>query len=1383
MDRAQSLDRVSEEESEKDEHENQQSEDCSPENDDGASEIVAGPGCITHETRDEPVPSDREMDPPQPDTEDTISQPIPFQMGLTPQEEPQVEDELTDWYETSASGARSSTTPAAKAKPAGRRERSPRNLRNRQVARSIRPEQKVHWNLQAQKREFEKTMTVEQMKMEWDLQQTEYIQLNLDRQHAIMEQYPKWHTKWSLLNDPVGRGMSEVLNATIQNVRAQRKEMKKARKVIPLDPFHMQSEYTVLSAQLTKLIDKQERSYQKVFLNSICGQGELLNSTNHILNTIEEMGQTHRQHRRKNHSVNKIVHNSPESVHPWLPLIHQTKLMEQEVPAYFQQGSNLQTQYVNEEEVLQTTTCSTKDLQEDMEGWKKAFEKELNSFDRLNVKTDVWESTLDLRKVEILPGKVVMVKKPIGDGTHLKKGRVVVCGNFQQVQPGEETCANTPSFPMLRTLISLASLQRWAVASWDVSTAFLYAQLPEDHVVYCHPPNALIRLGLVQPGVVWKLNKALYGLRTSPKAWEEERDEKLQNLTWSLNGQQVGLCKVDSTNCVWTIREKTPHGFQGEPLGMVIAYVDDLIAVGQQEQLDGMKASLDALYTMKTSGTVPAEYTPGIEPLKFLGCFIERISTGEIIMHQRSYIEHCLKNNEMTQLKVAKSLPCVDEKSPPEDAFDEHGHPTSFEEDKSMCQKYIGQLMWLTTRTRPDIAAVLGSLASQMVVRPTYIKGCLIHLWRYVLGTINLNMYSFEPAPMQYGSLILNVYVDASFASGGGRSRSGLAMYLVNPTNGKESIIQWASRRQTSMATSAPEAEVSAMAEGFAASIFLFDTLSEIGLVSGSGPSSIMSMKTDSAVALKQLGMQSVTVRTRTAAQKLNYLRELIYDDPQIEPIYISGDSQRADGLTKILSGSALRECQEGLNLKYPSEQNEGHDSQEEKKKKAEKPEQAKIGACIVSRQAEGESSSLDSTQVGSSDSSVVLAPVCLVCQEGQVQVRKSESMCIMFSPRSHYMVREKGDKKKGRPGGEAPEGQAHAHGPGPGVKQKQEIAEAKMKALQHTGVPSSSSTSSSAKVPKTKGKQTSQSVQEHQQADLAMSQASVTESASAAAPAVESSSSSSSSSSTAVAAAVAALESASSASELASVLEEALGATPQDVQMTPQIEEDRRVSSQSWADITAQDEEEDQKSKKDQNTGVQTGDQELAWSRVLNMTDEDLRKDTSRVDRSQLNTYHFDASLVNTSPEETSFSKPAELPAWTVREEFLNKLNACKFLVVKAPTGSGKSTIFPALAAKVMPKDRVMCTQVKRNTTEAVCHSTRKMWRRSPQDLVVGFKHGTSDRQTSANEKTRILFCTEGIARNEIFALDRTKVADTAIRGCRILLVDEAHSNNVDTE
>ena len=86
------------------------------------------------------------------------------------------------------------------------------------------------------------------------------------------------------------------------------------------------------------------------------------------------------------------------------------------------------------------------------------------------------------------------------------------------------------------------------------------------------------------------------------------------------------------------------------------------------------------------------------------------------------------------------------------------------------------------------------------------------------------------------------------------------------------------------MATSAPEAEVSAMAEGFAASIFLLDSLKELRLVRGIGPSCILSMKTDSAVALKQLNTQSVKVRSRTAAQKLTYLRELVYQAPQVEP-------------------------------------------------------------------------------------------------------------------------------------------------------------------------------------------------------------------------------------------------------------------------------------------------------------------------------------------------------------------------------------------------------------------------------------------------------------------------------------------------------------------
>ena len=127
-------------------------------------------------------------------------------------------------------------------------------------------------------------------------------------------------------------------------------------------------------------------------------------------------------------------------------------------------------------------------------------------------------------------------------------------------------------------------------------------------------------------------------------------------------------------------------------------------------------------------------------------------------------------------------------------------------------------------------------LVSQMVICPKYLYGCLTQLWRYLIGTKELKMTSLEPNHVSFIELLLTLYVDASFSSGGSRSRTGITMYLVNRIDGSESLIQWASRRQTSMATSAPEAEVPAMAVGLAASIFLFDTLKELRLVKGSGP-------------------------------------------------------------------------------------------------------------------------------------------------------------------------------------------------------------------------------------------------------------------------------------------------------------------------------------------------------------------------------------------------------------------------------------------------------------------------------------------------------------------------------------------------------------------
>ena len=72
-----------------------------------------------------------------------------------------------------------------------------------------------------------------------------------------------------------------------------------------------------------------------------------------------------------------------------------------------------------------------------------------------------------------------------------------------------------------------------------MSPAFLYARLfgdrdtdLGDNEIFMRPPKILVETKVVEDGVVWKIKKALYGLCTSPIAWETERDNTLRSLKW-----------------------------------------------------------------------------------------------------------------------------------------------------------------------------------------------------------------------------------------------------------------------------------------------------------------------------------------------------------------------------------------------------------------------------------------------------------------------------------------------------------------------------------------------------------------------------------------------------------------------------------------------------------------------------------------------------------------------------------------------------------------------------------------------------------------------------------------------------------------------------------
>ena len=197
-------------------------------------------------------------------------------------------------------------------------------------------------------------------------------------------------------------------------------------------------------------------------------------------------------------------------------------LGQQEVPDYFQQPAKAITEDVS--------VMKGPDALE----WIQAVQEEIESFKRLGVYEEVPRGKATSTP---LPARLILVTKPnVHGGPARKKARIVICGNFQEVHPDEFTASKTPSYPFLKMALSVASHMGWPIECWDVSMAFLCARLFGDrdtdlggNEIFMRPPKILVETKVVEDGVVWKMKRALYGLRTSPSAWETERDNTLKS--------------------------------------------------------------------------------------------------------------------------------------------------------------------------------------------------------------------------------------------------------------------------------------------------------------------------------------------------------------------------------------------------------------------------------------------------------------------------------------------------------------------------------------------------------------------------------------------------------------------------------------------------------------------------------------------------------------------------------------------------------------------------------------------------------------------------------------------------------------------------------------
>lgn len=492
--------------------------------------------------------------------------------------------------------------------------------------------------------------------------------------------------------------------------------------------------------------------------------------------------------------------------------------------------------------------------------WKAAMNDEFKSHQQKKTWTLVDRNAV---KRKPIGSRWVFTIKDLPSGEEKYKARFVAKGYTQRYGDNfTETFSPVAYFSSILATLSLIFSMNMTIDQFDVKTAYLNAPLHEE--IYLIPPE-----GFGLEGKLCKLNKAIYGLKQAGREW---------NKTLSTFLKSIGLRPTAADGCIYYMR-------RNDQLLVVIIYVDDLIVASNDLSLrnyvnDALKGKFELTQ---------------VEPQQFLGLQIQRDKTG-VHIHQSKYISELLDEYDMSDCRSQAT---------PYSHRPTKRHPDEPFIESTQMRKIIGKLLYLSNRTRPDIAAPVAALARYQDNASEEHWKAAKQILRYLRGTINLGIH------FNYrGDNILYGYADADFAgdTDDRKSTSGIVFML----NGGP--IHWKSKKQSSVSLSTTESEFISACDAAKDAVHLHMLLNELGFIQ---PQPIHIYE-DNQATIKIAHNETYRGRLKHLDLRYHYIRELI-EARKIDLIYCDTHNMIADILTKPLQPGPFLQVRNQLGLVYPS--------------------------------------------------------------------------------------------------------------------------------------------------------------------------------------------------------------------------------------------------------------------------------------------------------------------------------------------------------------------------------------------------------------------------------------------------------------------------------
>ncbi|KAK8954916.1 hypothetical protein KSP39_PZI002093 [Platanthera zijinensis] len=389
--------------------------------------------------------------------------------------------------------------------------------------------------------------------------------------------------------------------------------------------------------------------------------------------------------------------------------------------------------------------------------WIDAMQEDLNQFRRYKV----WELVPKPKNHNVKGIKWIYRNKLDENGTIIKNKAKLVEKGYRQEEgmDFDLTFAPVARLEAIRLFLAYATYQGFKVLQKDVKSVFLNGDLKEE--VYVEQPS-----GFVDPlssNHVYRLKKALYGLKPAPRAWYE-------TLSVFFIENKFSRGKIDKTLFLRKSKGK---------IILVKIYVDDIIFGSTENNLCRKFAKLmQEKFKMSSMGELKF----------FLGLQVRQTDDG-LSISQYKFTKELIKKYGMESAFTMKtpmgtSMPI---------GKDEAGKPVY----EYLYRGIICSLLYLTS-SRPDIMYATCVCAWYQACPKESHYSTIKRILRYLKGTPNLGLW--YPKNRDF---LLTGLSNADFA--GYKEDKKSTTCTCHFLGGR--LVSWSSKKQTSVAISTTESE------------------------------------------------------------------------------------------------------------------------------------------------------------------------------------------------------------------------------------------------------------------------------------------------------------------------------------------------------------------------------------------------------------------------------------------------------------------------------------------------------------------------------------------------------------------------------------------------